>query len=75
MDDLNIPQEDQERIDGMVAAYRRSIENLYRLAHTQGAIEADNAAWKKLRNANPQPSNNMIDPISVGFGMMTGGGE
>lgn len=75
MDDIPIPEIDRERLEGMVAAYRRSIENLYRLAHTQGAIEADNAALKKLRNANPQPSSNMIDPISVGFGMMTGGGE
>ena len=39
MDDLKIPQEDQERIDGMVSAYRRSLENLYRMAWLQGSME------------------------------------
>ena len=49
MDDLKIPQEDQERIDGMVAAYRRSIENLYRLAHTQGAIDVAKDIKRRIK--------------------------
>ena len=52
MDDIPIPEIDRERLEGMVAAYRRSIENLYRLAHTQGAIEADNEIRAKLKALN-----------------------
>ena len=49
MDDLKIPQEDRERIDGMVAAYRRSIENLYRMGYLQGAIDSETKARDELR--------------------------
>ena len=35
-----IPAQDQEKIDGMVAQYRHALENLYRLAHIQGSIDA-----------------------------------
>ncbi len=49
MDDPKIPQVDQERIDAMVAQYRHALENLYRLAHIQGAmtqVEQDVAALR-----------------------------
>ena len=49
MNEPRISAEDQERIDGMVAAYRRSVENLYRMAFLAGSIaqvEADRDALK-----------------------------
>lgn len=52
MDDFPIPQRDQERIDSMVAQYRSQIENLYRIAHIQGQIDADNDTVKKLKAVN-----------------------
>ena len=50
MDDLPIPAVDQERIDGMVQAYRRSLENFYRMAWLQGGmtqVELDREALKR----------------------------
>ena len=48
MDDP-IPEIDRERLEDMVASYRASIYNLYRLAHTQGQIDADNDTVGKLK--------------------------
>jgi len=46
MDDMPIPAEDQERIDGMVRAYRHSVETLYRLAYIQGAMDEEHSKKK-----------------------------
>ena len=49
MDDPQIPQKDQERIDAMVASYRHSLEHLYRVAYLQGQIDDANDTVQKLR--------------------------
>lgn len=49
MDDLQIPEIDRERIEGMVAQYRHQIENLYRIAYMQGQIEQANEAVRELQ--------------------------
>lgn len=53
MDDFPIPEVDRQRIETMVAQYRHSIENLYRLAHTQGAIDEAKEALAKLKARGP----------------------
>lgn len=49
MADVPISAEDQERIEGMVRQYRSQIENLYRVAYLQGAIDQANEDRAKLR--------------------------
>ena len=49
MDEPTIPQDDQERINAMVASYRHSIENLYRVAYLQGQIDQSVDDLRKLR--------------------------
>ena len=49
MDEIPIKPEDAERIDGMVRQYRSQIENLYRIAYLQGAIDAETEAVRKMR--------------------------
>ena len=39
MDDVNIPQIDQQRIDDMVKQYRHQITNLYHMGYLMGSIE------------------------------------
>jgi len=48
-DDIPIPEVDRERLEGMVEAYRRSIFNLYRLAHTQGAIDVAKDIKRRIK--------------------------
>lgn len=38
-DEIHIPAEDQQSIDALVAAFRSRVENLYRMAYLQGAID------------------------------------
>ena len=38
-DDVPIAQYDQERIDAIVTKFRHSVENLYRMAYLQGAMD------------------------------------
>ena len=50
MDNVQIPQDDQERIDALVRTYRHALENLYRMAYLQGAmdqVQQDRDAMKK----------------------------
>ena len=49
MADPRIPPLDQERIDAMVAAYRHSLESLYRVAYLQGQIEQAEDDRRKLK--------------------------
>ena len=49
MDDVRISSEDQERIDAMVRQYRSQVENLYRIAYLQGAIDQSTEDRDKLR--------------------------
>ena len=49
MDEPVIPQDDQERINALVAAYRHSLENLYRVAYLQGQIEQVEDDRRKLK--------------------------
>lgn len=50
-DDVKIPQDDQERIVAMVGQYRHQIENLYRMAYLQGAIDQNIEDGKKMKEA------------------------
>ena len=51
MSDIPIPEIDRQRLEDMVQAYRHSIYNLYRLAHTQGAIDAAKDVTERLKVA------------------------
>lgn len=51
MDEIVIMPQDQERIDAMVAQYRHSLENLYRIAYLQGQIDQNVADLRKLKEA------------------------
>ena len=46
-----IPEADQQRIDDEVAAYRRKLEFIYRMAYLQGGIDTGNEAVHKMRAA------------------------
>ena len=45
---MPIPQRDQARIAAEVEAYRQRIEQLYRLAYLQGAIDAAKEARERI---------------------------
>lgn len=51
MDEVIISAADQQRIDDMVRQYRHQIENLYRIAYLQGAIDQSKEDAAKLRAA------------------------
>ena len=42
-----IPEADQQRIDAEVAAYRRKLEFIYRMAYLQGVMDADKEERRK----------------------------
>ena len=52
MDDIQISKEDQERINSMVAQYRHSITNLYKMGYLKGCIDSDSDTVAKLRKVS-----------------------
>ena len=50
-DDIQIKKEDAERIDDIVNLFRSRVTSLYKMAYLQGAIDAENAALRKLKEA------------------------
>lgn len=51
--EVPMPELDRQRIENMVADYRRSLETLYTLAYLQGEVASDRARLERMKSASP----------------------